>query len=192
MKTVYKGQPGYTRYRKKRLLTATITGFLMVVIIFAAGYMIFQTPKNYVTVFAILAVLPTVKIFVQYIMVPWKNNASLEVYKRLSETASPLHMYCELIITAQEKTFEVLYLLVDKNENIIAYTENMKSDEEKFEKGITNFLNYYNFDAKVKLYKDFNQFEKKVKTLSSVNKALTPEQQEHIEQVFEKLSIMSI
>lgn len=192
MKTKFKGEPGYTRYRKLRLLAGVITGFALVLIIFAAGYFIFGNPKNYITILAVLIVLPTVKVFVQYVMVPWKNSAPKEEYERLSSVCAPLHLYCELIMTAQEKTFEILYILIDKNENIIAYTLNQKADAEKFEKGVTNFLNYYNFDSKVKLYNDLSQFEKKAKTLASNNKELTSEQKEHIELIFEKLSIMSI
>ena len=92
-----------------------------------------------------------------------------------------------------EKSFEILYLLIDKDENIIAYTQKQeKVDTDKFEKGVTNFLNYYDYDARVKLYTDLKQFEKKAVYLAGRNSELSEEQLEHVQTVFEKISIMSI
>ena len=63
---------------------------------------------------------------------------------------------------------------------------------EKFEKGVINFLNYYDYNAKVKLFKDASQFNKRVRQLAARNTELTDEEMEHIDTVFEKVSIMSI
>ncbi len=192
MKYYIKGEPGYMKNKKLKLMTGSIVGFLLIFAIYLTGYLIFGTPKNYVTILAVVVVLPTTKIFVQYLMVPWKNNANLDVLKRMNSEYAPLKVYCELIITAQEKTFEILYLLIDKDENIVAYTTKEKNDTDKFEKGVTNFLNYYEYNANVKLFTDFNQFEKRCKQLSARNQDITAEQKEHIAEVFEKVSIMSM
>ncbi len=193
MKKIYiKGRPGYMKHRKISLGIASLTGFLLMLLVFVTGYIITGSPKNYITIVAVLIVLPTTKIFVQYLVVPWKNNVEQEEYDRLKTAIAPIPLYCELMITGSEKNYEVLYLIIDKDENIIAYTRNEKADEGAFEKAIVNFLNYYNYDAKVKLYKDFKQYEKRAKALALRNADNTKEQQEHIEEVFEKLSIMSV
>ena len=59
-----------------------------------------------------------------------------------------------MIMTAKEKCFAINMLVIDKDENIVAYTCDDKAVPEKFEKGVTNFLNYYDYNAKVKLFKD--------------------------------------
>ena len=193
MKKIYKGQPGYMRSRKLKLGFASLSGFLLMAIIFIIGYAIYQTPKNYFTIPAVIVVLPTAKVFVQYLMVSWKNNVVPEEFEALSKKVNPLPLYCELVITAMEKSFEILYLLIDKDENIIAYTQKQeKIDTDKFEKGVTNFLNYYDYDARVKLYTDLKQFEKKAVYLAGRNSELSEEQLEHVQTVFEKISIMSI
>ena len=64
--------------------------------------------------------------------------------------------------------------------------------KELFSKAVVNFLNYYNFDAKVKLFTDIREFEKYLKKIETGKTSPTPEQKEHMEVVFEKVSIMSI
>ncbi|MGN0378635.1 MAG: hypothetical protein ACI4EU_03505 [Butyrivibrio sp.] len=192
MKKIQKGQPGYIRTRKIKLGIGTISGFLLMALIYLTGYLIFDTGKNFVTILAVLVVLPVAKIFVQYLLLPWGVKADETQYDELKKTASPLLPYCELMITAQEKSFAIVYLVIDKDENIVAYTTQPKVEPDRFEKGVTNFLNYYEFDAKVKLFTDFRQFEKRVKQLAAKNTDISDEQKEHIAVVFEKLSIMSV
>lgn len=192
MKKAIKGQRGYMHARKIKLGIGTLAGFLMMILIYFIGYLIFNTGKNYVTILAVLVILPTAKIFVQYLMIPWSCKVSDDEYNKAEESAAPLKVYFDLLITAQEKCFAINFLLIDKDENIIAYTADAKAEPEKFEKGVTNFLNYYDFNAKVKLFKDSSQFNKRAKQLAERNHELTNEQNEHIELVFEKISIMSI
>lgn len=192
MKKIYKGNPGYLKSRKIKLGIGVCAGILLIVAIYAAGYIIFDTPKNYVTILAVLAVLPVAKILIQYLMVPWKNNADISEYEQLKKDIEPLPLYCEFMITAQEKRFPILYLVIDKNENIIAYTKNEKADCQAFEKGVVNFLNYYDLNSKVKLYTDLKQFTKKAVQLARQNAEITDSQKEHILYIYEKISIMSV
>lgn len=187
-----KGEPGYLRNRKIRLLLASCCGFLLVAAIFLAGYLITGSPKNYITVLAVLAVLPTAKVLTQYLVVPWNHRVSLEDYETLQALCSPLKLYCELLITGSEKNFEILYLIIDKKNHIIAFTENKKADPAKFQKAVVNFLNYYNWNVDAVLFTDRRQFEKRVKQLAALNAELSDAEREHIAEVFEKISIMSL
>lgn len=187
-----KGEPGYFRYRKKKLLAGSLSGFLLMFLFFFTGYLIYGTARNLITILAVLVVLPTVKIYVQYIMIPWKNNADAEYFNNIKNKFQYIDIYAELLITGSEKSFEITYLAIDKNENIIAYTENDKADASKFEKAVTNFLNYYNYNAKVKMYNNLNSFEEKLTEISDMAAEPTNEQKEHMGVVFEKISIMSI
>lgn len=192
MKYIFKGEKGYFKSRKTKLGIGSLTGFLLMVVTYFIGYLIFDTGKNFVTIIAVLIVLPTVKIFVQYLMIPWYKKRPEDELLSLQTICAPLKLYTELLITASEKNFEIIYLLIDRNDNIIAYTEKSTKNTELFEKGVTNFLNYYNFDSKVKLFTDLKQFEKRAKQLAASNAELTEDNLEHINLVFEKLSIMSI
>ena len=189
---VFKGEVGYFRYRKKRLLIATISGFLLMFLFFFTGYLIYATARNLITILAVLVVLPTAKIYVQYMMLPWKNSGDKAFFDNIKEKYPCLDIYGEMLITGSEKRFEITYLAIDKNDNIVAFSMNQNSDEGLFKKAVVNFLNYYNFDAKVSLCTDISTFEKKLKKLSEDRQMPTEEQREHMELVFEKISIMSI
>ena len=175
-----KGERGYMRARKTRLGVGTLVGFLLMILIYFIGYYIFGTGKNFVTILAVLVILPTAKIFVQYLMIPWNCKVSDETYNEGEASAAPLKVYYDMLMTAQEKCFAINMLVIDK------------AVPEKFEKGVTNFLNYYDYNAKVKLFKDASQFNKRVRQLAARNTELTDEEMEHIDTVFEKVSIMSI
>lgn len=192
MSYVGKGQRGYFKKRKTKLGLASLAGFFLMMVTFFIGYLIFGTPKNYVTIIAVLIVLPTVKIFVQYLMLPWYKKRSDDEYNNVVKCCEPLKLYSELLITASEKSFEIIYLMIDKNDNIIAFSEKNAKDAGLFDKGVTNFLNFYELDSKVKLFTDLKSFEKRAKQLAANNKELTEEDIEHINFVYEKLSIMSI
>lgn len=192
MKKYNKGEAGYFKHRKLQLGLVTITGLVLILGIYLTGYLIWGTPKNYVTILAVLAALPTMKFLVQYLMLPWKNYVDEKDYDELNNKCKPLKLYSEMMITASEKRYQISYLLIDMDDNIIAYTPDEKADTMAFEKGVTNFLNYYDFNSKVKLYTDLKSYTKRCKELSIRNRDITEEQQEHILYVYEKISIMSI
>ena len=192
MSLVKKGNPGYARSRKIKLGIFSLVGFLIMAAIYITGYLIFRTGKNYVTILAVLTVLPTAKIFVTYLMIPWSLKADKNTLEELSKQTAPLKPYCELLITAKEKRFAITYLIIGRDDGIIAFTGDSKAKTEDFETGVVNFLNYYDLNANVKLFTDYRQFEKRAKQLAARNSELTNEEAEHIEFVFEKISIMSI
>ncbi len=179
-KYISKGERGYLRSRKIKLGVGSLCGFLLMALIYLTGFLIYGTAKNYITILAVLVILPTAKIFVQYLLLPWKCNAPEEEYKELCALCAPLKLYCELMVTAQEKSFEIMYLLIGSDDSIIAYTANPKSEPDKFEKGVT------------KLFTDLGQFKKRVKQITARNQELTDEQRERISLIFEKIAIMSV
>lgn len=192
MKKKYKGQPGYFKYKKLQNGLISLAGLLVILGVYIAGYIYYGTPKNYITIAAVCLFLPVAKFLVQYLMFPWKGYVTQSEYDEISNLCGELDLYSELMITAMEKRFQVSYLLIDKEDNIIAYTPDNKADTDSFEKGVTNFLNYYEFNSKVKLYTELKSFEKRCTNLAMRNKELTMEDKEHIQLVCEKISIMSI
>lgn len=189
---VQKGERGYTHARRLKLGLISLIGFILVVGIITAGIIISGSTKNLLTVIGVALFLPTAKFFVQFAIIPASNKCPKEEYDEIQNSIKPLNLYCELMITAKEKRFPILYLIVDKDENIVAYTKDTKADTQSFEKGVVNFLNYYQLNAKVKLFTDIHQFKKRVRQLAEKNLELTEEQISHIEFVFQKLSIMSV
>ena len=104
---VFKGQPGYFLSRKKKLLMGTLAGFLMMFLFFVTGFIIYGTPKNLFSVLAVITVLPTTKIYVQYMMLPWKNNADREYLEKIKAEYPDVDFYAELLMTGLDKRYEI-------------------------------------------------------------------------------------
>lgn len=192
MKKVLKGQLGYYKRKKTILGIACLIGFILIFGIYLTGYMVAGTNKNNLTILAIILFIPTAKFLVDYFLLPWKAFATQEELDYISSKADPLQVYAELLMTAGEKRYQISYLVVGKDENIIAFTRNQKADREVFKKSVTNFLNYYNYDSKVELFTDYDAFIAKCQELAVENANLTEEEDEHIMTVVEKVSIMSV
>ena len=192
MNKATKGMPGYYKNRKIKFGIFCLIGFLLVFGVYFAGYWITGTNKNLLTVLAMIIFIPTAKFLIDYFMIPWKSFVGNEEFAAVSKECEPLPVYAELVITASEKRYNISFVVVDKDENIVAYTKDEKADKEAFKKGVKNFLNYYDFDAKTELYSDYEAFMAKCRELASNNSSVTDEDDEHIALVLSKLSIMSI
>ncbi len=189
---VQKGTIGYIKKKKIRLGIFTFGGFLFSFLLYLTGYLIFHTNKNTITVFAILIILPVAKVMAQFIAIPWTNQVNEEDAQKIKMQLNKLPIFYELIITSLETRFPILYLVIDKDDHIIAFTKQNNVDPEKFQKGVTNFLRHYNWEAEVQLFFDENKFQKRAIQLSEKNQELNQEDILHINEVFEKISIMSI
>lgn len=193
MNTTYiKGQPGYCLHHKKVYGLISLIGFLAVITIFTVSYIILGTARNYFNIASVIILLPTAKFFVQYSMIPWKLKVDDQKYLNLKQTMGAIPTYCELLITGSEKRFEIMYLVIGPDDEVLAYSANQKEDVSAFQKAVVNFLNYYNFDAKAKLIHNEEQFFEECQNLAVNHPELTVEQIDHIQLVFEKISIMSI
>lgn len=193
MNTTYiKGQPGFSLHHKKVYGLISLIGFLAVIAIFTVSYIVLGTARNYFNIASVIILLPTAKFFVQYSMIPWKLKVDEKKYQDLKQMMGAIPTYCELLITGSEKRFEITYFVIGPNDEVLAYSANQKEDVTAFQKAVTNFLNYYNFDAKPKLYHNEEQFFEDCQNLAANYPEITTEQIEHIQLVFEKVSIMSI
>ncbi len=193
MKKIYvKGQPGYCLHHKKIYGLISLLGFLMIIAIFTVSYIVLGTAKNYFNIASVIILLPTTKFFVQYLMLPWNFKINEQKFEEMNTMLGAIPTYCELLITGAETRFEILYLVIGPNDEILAYTSNLKSNTEKFKTAITNFLNYYQFDAKPQLFLKEDEFFDECLKLASNYPEITTDQVEHMKLVYEKLSIMSI
>ena len=74
MKKVEKGEFGYLAYKKSRNMIKTIIAFAVVLVIFIIGFIIWKSKNNYLTMLAVVLVLPAAKFAVSYfVLIPHKN-----------------------------------------------------------------------------------------------------------------------
>ena len=70
MKKVEKGEFGYLAYKKSRNMIKTIIAFAVVLVIFIIGFIIWKSKNNYLTMLAVVLVLPAAKFAVSYFVLP--------------------------------------------------------------------------------------------------------------------------
>ena len=85
MKKVEKGEFGYLAYKKSRNMIKTIIAFAVVLVIFIIGFIIWKSKNNYLTLLAVVLVLPAAKFAVSYFVLISHKNCAEELNIAIEE-----------------------------------------------------------------------------------------------------------
>lgn len=167
-KKIKKGDIGYINKNKVIQLTIALFLLIMVGIIYYTGIVKYHNTKNIFTVLAAVSAIPTAKFAVAYlVMFPYKSSSPKE-YEVL-EKYSEVKIISDLLISSKERIINVEFAGVRDN-SVFCYIPDKKYDKVTCEKYIKSFLETECKVSSVKVYKDFKQFEKAVKTLNNNEK----------------------
>lgn len=162
-KKIEKGEYGYINKNKLRQLVITLVLLVIVLVIFYTGIIRYHNTKSIFTVLAAVSAIPAAKYAVSYIvMLPYKTG-SKELYDRLIAYGN-ISLYSDLLISSTEKVINVEFVAVRDN-SVFCYVPKEKYDNAKVEKYIKSFLGKECKVSTVKVYKDFEQFNKGVSAL---------------------------
>ena len=134
MKKVEKGEFGYLAYKKSRNMIKTIIAFAVVLVIFIIGFIIWKSKNNYLTMLAVVLVLPAAK----------------------------LNSVYDLVVSNKQKPVGIMAAVISDNQ-ILAYTSAAKADKNLFETSVKEFLKNEKLTCAVLLYKDKDTYLEKVK-----------------------------
>ncbi len=124
---IIKGEYGYLRKKRNRVLLFTILSFAVSIALYVTGYVTTGTNKNLLTIVAVLGLLPASKSTVSLIMLFRARGCSEEARDAIEkESESLLSMY-DMYFTTYDKNYAVSHMVV-KDRVIIAYTEDPKCD----------------------------------------------------------------
>ena len=110
IKNIPKGVPGYFKSRKIKTGIAMVSGYLLVLLLFFSGIFIFADRGNLLTVAAILMMLPTGKMTVNFLMYPRKGKADRAEYDKMCEDYDKLTILADILITPEKKSIEFTYI----------------------------------------------------------------------------------
>ncbi len=177
---IKKCQFGYIKYRRKVQGIKTFTGIAIITAFVVAGVLIFGSKANYLTVIGAVLSLPVAKIAVNYILFLCYHPADKELYEQVNKLADQCICDYDCIVTSKEKVMPVQAAVVTPNV-VCALTDSDKVDPKAFEKSMKEFLaEGKHKNVTVQLYKDRNQFFKRIEFLNAnIN-------QENIEEVKER------
>ena len=153
MKKVEKGEFGYLAYKKSRNMIKTIIAFAVVLVIFIIGFIIWKSKNNYLTMLAVVLVLPAAKFAVSYFVLIPHKNCDEELKSAIEERKGELNSVYDLVVMAA----------VISDNQILAYTSAAKADKNLFETSVKEFLKNEKLTCAVLLYKDKDTYLEKVK-----------------------------
>ena len=107
MKKRSKGEWGYIRSQRIRVLIMTVILYICALGLYLIGYCTLHTRKSLWTIFAILSVLPPSKSLVNLIMFMRFKSLTAEIHDRIHSCAGQLAIIYELPFTTYEKTYFV-------------------------------------------------------------------------------------
>ena len=192
MKKKLKCSFGYLHYRKIQTLIAVVAGFSLVLLLLFTGLYISGERKNYFTVAAILAFLPTAKMIVQYLMYPWKSCAVKEEYDELLSIAGDIPVFSDILITPEKKSIEITYAFFTKG-HIICLCKDKRFDKSYHTKFIKDFLKKSDITCDVVFYDDYNKYKNRLISIKKNEpESYSEEELNQIAELAHTFSILSI
>ena len=192
IKNVPKGAPGYFKNRKIKTGIAMVSGYMLVLLLFFSGIFIFADRGNLMTVIAIVMMLPTGKMTVNFLMYPRKGKADAAEYNEMCTAYDKLTILADILITPEKKSIEFTYTAIDKA-HIVIYCTDKKLDTAYHGKYIKDFLKHSDITADVSFYTDLNKFKKRLAAINSAApESYTEEENKRIEEMAYNFKILSI
>ena len=139
MKKVEKGEFGYLAYKKSRNMIKTIIAFAVVLVIFIIGFIIWKSKNNYLTMLAVVLVLPAAKFAVSYFVLIPHKNCDEELKSAIEERKGELNSVYDLVVSNKQKPVGIMAAVISDNQ-ILAYTSAAKADKNLFETSVKEFL----------------------------------------------------
>lgn len=189
MKKAVKGNYGYIKAKRNRVVIQTITFFAVSFIIFIAGYLFNGTRKNLLTIVAVLGCLPACKSLVNMIMFFKAKGCSQNVMEAIRPYEGHLVGMYDMYFTSYQKNFAISHMVV-KNKVILAYTEDEKFDHKAFKEHLSTMLKQGGFkDITVTSPDDIEKYCEQLKNLNDRNQENNPAKDDEVRVILYDISL---
>lgn len=194
-----KGKFGYIEKMKKTALIKTLVLFLIAVIIFAVGYVLYLKKENFFTVFAVLMVLPAARSLVNSIMFlrfkscdqRIKDKADELIKEAGKEQTAPAHCFYDSVLTVERGGSYFVSLFFISTDLIAGLTPQNKHHVKIMKEHLEQMLENNNLKkVKVLIYNNEEEFFAKFRTMVNTKdeNALT----QHETQILNLLDAISL
>lgn len=177
MKSVPKGEFGYTDSHKKRQLLKTFIFFLLPISIFLVGFLTTKTKENYFTIVAVVGALPACKELVNVFLFFRRHSMPKALYEEIKSHVGNMEAAYELVLTTYETSYPITALVISGNE-VMGYTEGAKGkglNWKKAEEHIRSTLKNNGISqAHVHLFQEKKQFLERIDAFASQKKEELP------------------
>ena len=189
---VTKGDAGYIRARKRKILLKTILEFGIVAALLILGIIETGTRQNLLTVVAVLGCLPASKALVELIMVFPHCSISEEKAAEIEWNASLLTRAYDMVFTSEKIIMPVEAIVISGN-TICGYSSNAKVDMNDIAKHLKQYLYSNRFDkVSVKIFDNYTAFATRAEgmnNIAAIEKEDTKRHEEGIRQILLNISL---
>lgn len=187
-----KGDAGYIRTRKKKILLKTICEFGIVVALLILGIIETGSRQNLLTVVAVLGCLPASKALVELILVLPHRSITKEQATEIEQHANLLTRIYDMVFTSEKKIMPVEAIVISGN-TICGYSSNAKVDLNFLAKHLKQYLYANKFDkVSVKIFNDYAAFVTRAEdmnNIATIEKDDTKRYEEGIRQILLNISL---
>ena len=189
---VAKGNPGYIKNRKRKVILKTVLQFGIVVALLVLGIMETKSRLNLLTLVAVLGCLPASKSLVEVIMLFPHRSINQSVSDEIQEKTSELTVAYDLVFTSEKHIMPVDCVVISDN-TFCGYTSNEKTDTVFAAKHIKQILYANQFtNVSVKIFDNYTAFVTRAEgmnNIAAVEKNDTKKKEEKIRQVILNISL---
>ena len=165
---IEKGQPGYFKSERNKLLAHTLGEFGSVVILLIVGYVPNGTKLNMFTLIAILGCLPASKALVELITIFPYKTIDAQKAEEIKAKAPLLTTAYDMVLTSQEKIMPVDAIVISGG-TICGYSKIKKIKPEETASYIKKMLQENHFDkVTVKIFPDYVAFLSRAEGMNSI------------------------
>ena len=189
---VAKGDAGYIRTRKRKILLKTVLEFGIVAALLILGIIETGTRQNLLTVVAVLGCLPASKALVELIMVLPHRSISEEMATEIECNANLLTRAYDMVFTSEKKIMPMEAIVISGN-TICGYMSNAKVDLNLITKHLKQYLHVNRFDkVSVKIFDNYAAFSTRAEgmnNIAAIEKDDTKRHEEGIKQILLNISL---
>ena len=153
---------GYIDSQKKYEVLRTLLYVATSVTLYIAGYVATKSNKNFLTIAAILGVLPSTKSLIGMIMFLRYHSCSLDIYEMISSSiSSAIPQLYDLIFTSEKMNYPFSHC-VYADKNLYFFTE-AAVDAEAFKNHLNIYLERVEIkDVTAQIFTDIDQYLKAI------------------------------
>lgn len=189
---VAKGDEGYIRSRKRKILLKTVLEFGIAAALLILGIIETGTRKNLLTIVAVLGCLPASKAMVELIMVLPHRSIKKEKAAEIEQNANLLTRVYDMVFTSEKIIMPVEAIVISGN-TICGYSSNTKIDMNFVAKHVKQYLNANKFDkVSVKIFDNYTAFATRAEgmnNIAAIEKDDTKRHEEGIKQILLNISL---
>lgn len=189
---VAKGDAGYIRTRKRKILLKTILEFGIVAALLILGIIETGSRQNLLTVVAVLGCLPASKTLVELIMVLPHRSISEEMAAEIELNANLLTRAYDMVFTSEKMIMPVEAIVISGN-TICGYSSRAKVDMNVITKHLKQYLYANRFDkVSVKIFDNYTAFATRAEgmnNIATIEKNDTQRYEEGIRQIILNISL---